>query len=185
MTKAKEVYSIGETPSSSQKLNRQINDYLARGQLIISSCGSALRTQTGAQDVDGVQTGPLVTVRSTFYLGWYPYNPSKQVFDRLGIYANYSANDLNSDDRTADMHLQYSLNTGAGWTTASLADAITFPIHPPQNNAGVLTGGSNSIDISGIASFEWLGLRFVCDVTFNAATWAVFAFLYLSTDTPF
>lgn len=188
MAKAKEIYTTRETPASSEKANRVINDYLARGQLIISSTGAVLQTQTGAQNAEGVQTGQLVLIRNGMTLGWYPYNPAKQLFDQMAIIGAFGAVDANNDDQTASMHLQYSINSGTGWTTASLVEVppgTAFPTLPPQSIAATLDGGLTTVDISAIASFEWLGLRFTFDVTCTAATWMAFAFLYLNTDNPY
>lgn len=186
MSRARVTWAADELLTST-KHNQEISDYLRRGQLIISSCGSVLQTQTGAQDAGGVQTGQLVLIRNGFTLGWYPYNPDKQIFDRLAIHGAFGAVDVNNDDRTADMHLEYSLDSGTNWTTAGLAETPTptFPTLPPQSIAATLDGGATTVNISSMATFQWIGLRFSFDIGCTAATWMAFAFLYLSTDDPF
>lgn len=178
MAKAKEVYASGESPASSQKLNRQINDYLARGQLILSSTGMTLSTTT----TGAVAIAPQ-TATSWVSLGWYPYNPAKQIYDRMDIIFNHHVSGT-----AADLHLQYSLDSGATWVDANPGQSVSPLVIrlPLVINGGTSLGPSvRTVDISGIGAAGYIGFRLFVDVQQEVYCWFATAFLYLSTDTPF
>jgi len=181
MAKAKVEWTFGETPATADKLNQTTLDYIRRGQLILSSTGLTLHTTT--------TFGPeSVAVNSLPNLGWFPYNPQKQVFDRMDILFNHETIASGGGDLTTSTHLQYSLDSDASWTSANPGQsAAPVPLHPPAGLAGTTDLGASmrTVNISGITSFQWIGFRYLFDLSPEAHTWIAMAYLYLSTDTPF
>lgn len=179
MAKAKQVYQPEETPASSQKANTVINDYLARGQLIVSSTGNSHHAVTDPGGTQLLSTGAA----SWITLGWYPYNPAKQIYDRMDIIFN-----LHVSGTATDVHLQYSLDSEASWTSANPGQSV-FPLGirltPIITDGSSLGPSVRTVDISGIAATGYIGLRIFFDVAQEAISWHATAFLYLNTDNPF
>jgi len=179
MAKARVTWTFGETPATSDKLNDAVQDYIRKGQLILSSTGITLRTTT----TGGTAVQPP-TATSWVNLGWYPYNPAKQLYNRMDIIFNHQVATADAND----LHLQYSLNSDASWTSANPGQSV-FPLGirlPMVIIGGTSLGPSTrTVDLSGIASFQYIGFRLLVDVTQEAFSWFATAFMYLSTDTPF
>jgi len=178
MAKARVTWTFGETPATSDKLNDAVQDYIRKGQLILSSTGAVIRVTT----TGGVLTFPH-TAGTPWQLGWYPYNPAKQIYDRMDILFNHGV-----AGTATDLHLQYSLNSGGSWTSANPGQSVSplSLITPLIIAAGTSLGPSTrTVDLSGMAGFEYIGFRYLPDVTEEAISWIAMAFMYLSTDTPF
>jgi hypothetical protein len=180
MTRARTTYVFGETPLTSSKLNQEVSDYLTRGQLIVSSVGHALRVSTtGGASLLPPAAGSWVN------LGWYPFNPLKQVYDRMDIIFN-----LHASGTATDLHIQYSLDSDASWINAnpghsSLSGILGIRLPEIIGGGTSLGPALRTVDLSGILSGQYIGLRLFVDVTQEAFSWFCTSFLYLSSETPF
>lgn len=179
MAKARVTIPFQQTPAQSSTINTLVTDYITPGQLIITSTGfAAMLTTTGAT---ATITAPAAG--SWINLGWYPYNPAKQLYDRMDIIFN-----LHTSGTVGDLHVQYSLDSEASWTSANPGQSV-FPLGirmPAVIGGGTSLGPSyRTVDLSGVAAAGYIGLRILVDVTQQAFTWHASAFLYSFDDTPF
>lgn len=159
MTKAKEVVAYGETPATSAKINQIITDYLTRGTIMCNAQG-----------------GPLTSAdNGTWIVGWYPYNPDKQLWDRLRIFGQI-------DYAAAVFTTQYSVDSGGSWSTI-IGGAP--PVATSTPSSGSTTQFDTTVDLSGIGSFQWLGIRLNFTVSSGSLYWFVHSHLFNATDTPY
>lgn len=163
------------------KMNQTITDYLTRGQLVM--CTGAAVQQTPCNLVQAAHgVGPLADANASIYLGAYPYNPTKQVFDRMRYMVLWQA----SDARTVTA--QYLLPGGA-WTTSALGTALPVGWGAPfvMSNAPQYDSGMDDISLSGIAISGLMEWRLAISAApgMDAMGWWAGAFLYRTGDTPF
>ncbi|MDX1388813.1 MAG: hypothetical protein R3344_06460 [Acidobacteriota bacterium] len=171
MSKARVDWAFNEVLTSS-KHDEQTTDYLTRGQLICSTVGLA--------EDQGATALPLL-----IHFPPYPFNPAKQVFDRMRILGIVRT----EPGAGGTYGVRYTLDSGASFATTTLPDAAPFAMVPPQGASGTTVDvgpGQATIDISGIAAFQWIGIAIERGGSSPTwVTWSLAAFLYLSTDDPF
>ena len=174
MSKLRETIAFQELLTSS-KTNQLISDYITPGKLIMHVTGCWFAHATPS------------------YIGWWPFNPNKNVFDRIRILGQ--AWTPAGGGQPLGSWLEYTLDSGGSWTAigAGINIAgllITLPadpigIGPPPTE---LTLAYWDVDISSIAATELIGFR-LNDAGggggHNTAVVDLSMFLYLSTETPF
>lgn len=169
MTKTRTRWAAGESPASSSKQNEQTVDYISPGKLICSSVGGI---DNGAAETPSIHPVALV-----FYLGWYPWNPAKSVYDRLRIWSHKLV-----VGGSGTQELQYTVSSGSVWTsTATGSVATPVPINNPFQAAN---GGTADLDVdlSSFTGFRWIGFRWSSDggAAITYLGWFLQAFLYRS-----
>lgn len=168
MSKARVSYATGERPALSSKQNQQITDYITMALPVFNS--------SELMYVDNATGGPIVVGVSNKVLGWYPYNPDKNVHTHLRILFGYS-----EIDGSTFNDLEYTLDSGSTWN-----NALSGSVAPPVD-LGAVDQHMNTIPLASITTFQWIGVRL--DITFdlNQSAFLYFfqGFLYNSTDTPF
>lgn len=165
----------------SAKLDEANTDWITKGQLIISSMGSAGGVTDGVAAVIPVGT-PLQPAPWLF-------NPTKQIADRMRIIA-----ELVWDTSAAGAPVwgvDYTLNSGVGWTPAALAGVIPGaggPNPPLVGLGGGIGPGYTDVDISAVVATSWFNLRIALQGGAIGAntwiSWVLSAYLWNSTDTP-
>lgn len=170
MSKARVTWAFQEVVASS-KLNQANTDWIDKGQLIHSSAGGAYPDDNAAINVNVIG------------LGMWPYNPAKQVYDRMRVmtYVTYYYN------AAPTCQFQYTLNAGGAWVGAPLATGLPFALPSVTFTGGAYIGstinGYDDVDISGVAATTWFGWRINTGNLFAIGWWAL-AYLYNSVDTP-
>ncbi len=182
MTKVRETWAFQELMTST-KLNEANTDYITRGQLILSTTGSADLTTYAVG-------GPGKVVADPIIFPAFPYNPAKQLFDRMRVWAIVAWDESVCGNPWL---IDYTLDSGASWVNAPLPDAILPVTIRPVTPYGAVTNpgtedfirNQETIDISGIAAFQWLGWRIRNGIAVDDwVAWAINVWLYSSTDTP-
>jgi hypothetical protein len=169
MSKAKMSWVTGERPASSSKQNQQTVDHITPGLPIWSISMDVFWDTT---------LTPATQAIGNVRHGWYPFNGSKSVFDRLYLIGR----EVTDGTETTD-ELEVSFDGGANWQDA-FPSAAAAPVDF-YASAGTLV---EIHDISGIAGFQWIGIRRSSDApNAFAASYRlkILGLLYLSTDTPF
>jgi hypothetical protein len=167
MSKARVSWAFDELLTSA-KHNQENTDYITPGLLLVSSTGGISDTNTAF----GVT------------LGFYPYSPSKSVFNRMLV------GGFTSSTPSHNLTFEYSLDSGATWTHADLTEAWPggTPTHSGLPGFTTQEGpGCNIIDLSGIASFQYLGFKLTATNPgeLTGYWWSLTAFMYRLDDGGF
>jgi len=160
MSKARVDWISGERPVGSAKLDEVATDYITPGVPIWSFC---------IRDFAATEVSSII-------LGFYPYHPSRSVYDRLRVLGSLA---LDGADNTTNFQL--SFNSGSSWTGA-FPSAIAAPVDFATPGADRMEDWNLDAQVAG---FQWLGVRAnVAPVAQNLRL-ALFGFLFRSTDPPF
>lgn len=166
MSKARESWHYREF-STSEKLNRAVQDYISPGLLIMHVQGHYFD-----EAAIGVPVPP-----DPIYFGWYPYNPAKIIFDRLRIQGT---------SIIPGGTWEYSLDSGATWNDILPATgSLGVPMSNIFNTASPVN--YRDVDLSGIASLQHIGFRLDRSSSWidQFAAWNYQLLLYSSTQSPF
>lgn len=166
MSKNRETVVFGETPATSSKLNQLIKDYITPGSMIF--------------DVNfewDITFGVLVT--PILYFGWWPYNPVKNVYDRLRVhwaYTNFGANVPT---------WEYSLDSNGSWNGFPASAGTGLPLSDPAITD--VNSGAVDIPLDGITVFQHIGIRLNLGMPPNPTEVMANAkgYLWSTNDTPF
>lgn len=169
MTKGKEVYTFGEAPARSTKINQWVTDYITTQREVFNF------TATYDLNIGGF-------ARPNFwYMGWWPYNPDKSLYNRLRVhYRLFWSGAVN-------VVLEYSLDSAATWVPFAVAGPgftglpLSVPVATLANSQAV------DIPLDGITGFQHIGLRTDNDLpgVSNHLAINLMGFLWSTTDTPF
>lgn len=181
MTKARVQVGFREVKDS-PRTNELIGDYLRRGQLVCNNVGCLVETPDATERaVHGLaSTGYANT---WIYLGMYPYNPAKQIFNRMRMNIRAEA-DANLG---ANWGLEYTLNSGATWVDSVLgALQPSWPLSPMTGTPLSALSGTQDLGLTQTAP-GWLGWRlYGGGLSGNEyLTWIFNAFLYYGDQHPF
>lgn len=168
MSKPRTSWVSGERPALSSKQNQQTIDYMTPGLPIFNV-------------VQWFDSSTTDTPRATHYLGWYPYNASKSVFNTLRLMFGVSV------VGAVIIQLQVSFDSGGSWTNAMTgAGASPVPLDPIVSMGSPTSALSRDWDLTGIAGFQWIGIRIDMTVVVTYSLgYLVQGFLWNTTDNPF